>query len=166
MELYARYAWAIDSGDPDAYAGNFIEGGNLFNFTGHEEIKAYLRNFVETDTAYPGAQHLVSQFVIEGNTEEAHARAYVIRCNRVPTTTNNQIIFSGFYNDVVVKVDGKWFFKKKTGHVPEELLKKEYNVIPDQEVRRTIPLLWDNGAPRGNATDPVAVSPSAHPRGN
>jgi hypothetical protein len=147
MELYARYAWAIDSGDVDAYVGNFVPDANLFGHVGHAAIRTYYEGFLR-DSAFPGSQHLASQFIIDGDAERARARAYVIRFHRIPGTTNNQVIFLGFYNDVCAKVDGKWYFEVKSGHLPEELQDRELALEPSSAGRTTYPRLWDRGAVR------------------
>lgn len=149
MDLYARYAWSMDSGDLDAFVDCFAPDAEL-NWggppaRGREAIRRTEESFLE-DSGFPGAQHFALQFrFIDGDTSGARVRAYVARLHRIPGTTNSQIIWQGFYTDTVVKLDGRWYYKIKKAHTAEELRQHHYGMEP----RWQPPQFYDLGSPRG-----------------
>jgi hypothetical protein len=129
MDLAARYAWAMDGGDPEAYESVFIPDavhdpgqGRMY---GRDAINAMERAF-PSDSAFPGSKHLVSQFIIEGNTKRANVRMYVARFTSVEHTEAIDVAWMGFYTDTVVKVDDIWYFEQKKAHYPDELRLQQF----------------------------------------
>jgi hypothetical protein len=127
LELYARYAWAMDSGNVDAYVSLFrpdciLDLGSRHH--GQEGVREWHTNFLK-DSGFPGSQHFASQWIMEGNTEKAQTRAYVARLHRLPDTTSSQILWQGYYTDTVVKVDGRWQFQIKKSHWAEDLRRQD-----------------------------------------
>ena len=148
-ELYARYVWAMDSGDLDAFVDCYAPGGRLDvgrSATTPEEIRNWLADFLK-DSAFPGSQHHYNQFVMEGDGRSCQVRAYWVRLYRLPGTTSSQIIAQGYYTDTVVKVDGRWRFLIKRSHPAHELREHKFG----QEPAPTPPVgedsLYDVGAP-------------------
>ena len=69
----------------------------------------------------PGSQHLVSQLVLDGDSERCSARAYVTRTYRMAgrIRNNTMIIWSGYYADSLAKVDGRWVLQEQVGRAWE-----------------------------------------------
>ena len=71
--LYARYSWALDTGDTDGYCALFTEdaeateetsSGELEIRKGRAEIRKLVRKFHDRPD-FPGHQHQMGQFVYE-----------------------------------------------------------------------------------------------------
>src|SRR6478736_9966702 len=74
--LYARYSWALDTGDTDGYVALFTEDaeateetrdGHLEVRKGRDEIRKLVLKFHERPD-FPGHQHQMAQFVLEHDT--------------------------------------------------------------------------------------------------
>ena len=72
-ELYARYSWALDTGDTDGYVALFTKDAIATEETrdrglevrqGHDEIRKLVLKFHDR-ADFPGHQHQMAQFVIE-----------------------------------------------------------------------------------------------------
>src|SRR3990172_8727347 len=44
QQLYARYNYAIDSGDIEAYVALYTPDGSFNSFTGHEGLRTFMKN--------------------------------------------------------------------------------------------------------------------------
>ena len=116
LDLLARYAWAIDSGDVDAYVECFTADAMLkmrsVTSTGHEAIRTYVTGVV-TRPEFPGRQHHHGEVRIEGDGERCRVRSYSTITQRFEDS-EPKIMFLGFYEDVVVKVEGRWLFAERS----------------------------------------------------
>lgn len=118
-DLYARYSWALDTGDTDAYVRLYapdavvienLEDG-VREARGHDEIREFVLRF-HGNPEFPGRQHRTSQLVIlpdpEGREDHWHVRSYVLT-----TETKDGkpplLYWCGAAFDTVAKVDGEWF---------------------------------------------------------
>src|SRR5690348_16286191 len=89
MDLIARYAYTLDSGDLDGYAGNFAPDGVLFeNHQGRDAIRAYVGMLMEQGRAGPlpngdvAYRHFVGSPVIDGSSaERAVVHSYLLWVN-------------------------------------------------------------------------------------
>ena len=119
-ELIARYAWAFDTGDVEAFVGCFTSDGILCEdvfeevdrWAGQDEIRS-MANFFLTLPGFPGRQHMSSQVLIEGTTDRCRVRAFCFVVEARPGQPCT-IPFTGYYDDVAVKVGGRWLFKERT----------------------------------------------------
>ena len=58
MDLLARYARCLDSGDLDGYVSLFTEDATLFGeHTGHQGIRSYVDQVMRRAGGRPGAAH-------------------------------------------------------------------------------------------------------------
>lgn len=73
FELYARYSWALDTGDTDGYVALFTEDcaateeardGTLEVLHGKDEIRRLVLKFHDWPN-FPGNQHQMAQFLFE-----------------------------------------------------------------------------------------------------
>src|ERR1700694_5204063 len=78
MDLIARYAYTLDSGDLDGYVNNFAPDGVLFErHRGQAQIRAYVRMLMDQGRAGPlpngdvAYRHFVGSPVIDGNAGNA-----------------------------------------------------------------------------------------------
>jgi hypothetical protein len=146
MDLAARYAWAMDGGQPEGYASVFVPDAvhdpGQGRYLGREAIRDMERGF-PTDTAFPGTKHLVSQFIIEGNTRRASVRMYVARFTNVPGTNSVEVAWTGYYTDTVVKVGGRWYFEQKKAHYPDEMMLGQFGQEEAPGLRHNPPQLHD-----------------------
>lgn len=86
MERVARYSWAIDSGDMDAYLDCFMEDGWIehplpdgrpHRFEGHQGIRRWLEeNFRGRPSQTYGHQHQLSALVMAAEGREVRLKAY------------------------------------------------------------------------------------------
>lgn len=86
MERIAKYSWAIDSGDMDAYLDCFMEDATLGHpsrdgrsarFKGHAGIKAFLdENFKQRPSQTYGHQHDFSALVMVPEGRDVRVKAY------------------------------------------------------------------------------------------
>jgi hypothetical protein len=148
MELYARYAWAVDSGDLEELEKVVTEDARLIyigrDFIGRDGAREMLANFLK-DTGIPGSQHFYGDFIITGTGTEAHVRAYVARMYRMPRTSHGQMLWQGYYTDTCVKRDGAWFIHVRAAHPAESMRDQDFSqgqppVWP--------PSLYHQGSPR------------------
>ena len=72
-ELYARYSWALDTGDTDGYVAMFTDDAETTEETasgrieirkGHEAIRTLVLKFHDRPD-FPGHQHQMGQFVFD-----------------------------------------------------------------------------------------------------
>jgi hypothetical protein len=119
-ELLARYAWAFGSGDVEGFVACFADDAVLAEdvfevedrWTGGADIRA-MAEFYFSRPGFPGRQHHVTHILIEGvglSCCNVKAFCFVTYCRDEPPFT---IRFAGYYNDVVVKREGRWVFQSR-----------------------------------------------------
>lgn len=123
-ELYARYSWALDTGDTEGYVALFTEdatateetaSGELEVRQGRDEIRRLVLKFHER-ADFPGHQHQMAQFVFEpdpkSRADHWQVRSYAwATINHPPDPPH--LHWCGHIRDVVAKVDGKWLIAEK-----------------------------------------------------
>lgn len=123
-ELYARYSWALDTGDTEGYLDLFTEDaeateetatGELEVRKGREEIRKLVLKFHERPD-FPGHQHQMAQFVFEPD-PEGRADHWVVRSyawatiNRPPAAP--YLHWCGHIRDVVCRTGDGWKIRSK-----------------------------------------------------
>ena len=112
-ELAARYSWADDTADGEAFADVFTPDGIFksarHNARGHAELAALGRSIAPEPPL--GIQHWITNLVLEGDTERAHGRCYFV----LHGSERGQVSSSslGYYEDELVKHDGRWRFAQR-----------------------------------------------------
>jgi uncharacterized protein (TIGR02246 family) len=120
-ELYARYCWALDTGDTDGYCALFTEeaeateetaSGELEVRKGRDEIRKLVLKFHERPD-FPGHQHQMAQLVFEpAGPDRWIVRSYAwATINRPPV--HPFLHWCGHIRDVVAKEDGEWKIASK-----------------------------------------------------
>ncbi|MDB5671396.1 MAG: snoaL-like domain protein [Alphaproteobacteria bacterium] len=119
QELVARYAWSFDTGDVEGFVGCFAKDATLCEdvfdevdqWEGLDQIRSMAEHFF-AHPGFPGRQHHASQLLIEGSTERCRVRAFCFVIEPRPDQPC-LVVFSGYYDDVAVKVDGQWLFQER-----------------------------------------------------
>ena len=124
QDLYARYCWALDTGDTDGYVALFAEDAEIVEETrdggldvrrGRDEVKALVLKFHERPD-FPGHQHVMAQFVFEddpqGRPDHWVVRSYAWATENHPPAPP-RLYWCGHVRDVVAKVDGTWLIRSK-----------------------------------------------------
>lgn len=111
IQLTATFDNAMDLEDVEKYLTTFIEDGELSGFWGSTAGKENLRaQFPELlDSFARGRRHLLTNHEIEGDGDTATMFCYLTVFNR----DDNGMAGSGTFNDELVKINGRWFFKKR-----------------------------------------------------
>lgn len=122
-DLYARYSWALDTGNTEAYVRLYTPDAVILEnvpdgvrrVEGRDAIREFTLRF-HGNPDFPGRQHRISQIVIspdrEGRTDRLRVRSYVIA-----TDTKNGyepvVFWCGYGEDVVAKVGGEWLIETR-----------------------------------------------------
>lgn len=143
-DLMARYLFAIDYFDWDAYVATFAEDGELEfasgTTKGREAIRKTVMSFTEsigkyyhTEDGKPAKlRHVVLQSSIRVEGDRAWARTlWVEMANHGPGDTMKMGTY-GIYEDELTRVDGHWLFAKR--RVLNEFIPKR-NSGPKNPVR-------------------------------
>ncbi|WP_370328289.1 nuclear transport factor 2 family protein [Euzebya sp.] len=117
-ELIAAAAWALDTGDADAFVGTFTDDATLDMgevHHGRDAIRRFVDAFVADDLSYPRGQHLVTGTVITPDSGGAVARSYVTRVHRLPMggRGNTQVVWTGYAVDAVSRTQEGWRFASR-----------------------------------------------------
>ena len=118
IELFAKYAWAIDLADPELAVSCFAEDGYFDHLwqgrvQGHEAILKNLESlWYDRQSWWYGRQHLFSHFLIEADQPDLAKVKSFFQIIQFNTDYNTNFVFGiGTRSDTVVKQDGKWLFK-------------------------------------------------------
>jgi hypothetical protein len=120
-DLFAAYAWALDTGDPEALAMCFAPDGKAIEevfeepdvWEGREGVRALGRHYRDSP-GFPGRQHHVTmpQYeMLSPDRVKSRSFAFVTECHGEPPMV---LRFSGYYQDEIVRLDGGWLFASRT----------------------------------------------------
>jgi len=111
LDLLARYNYAIDDGDGDAWAASFTQDGVFTSpsgiFAGREALRKFANEYQR------GGLHVTSNHIITGDGNDAKMRCY-LQLVTAPRGEKPEIRFCGRYADVLVKTGAGWRFKTRT----------------------------------------------------
>ena len=112
-DLFARYAWAVDTGDVEAFVPLFTPDAVILDPNGRFDAEtggpAAFVELMRGNPTFPGRQHWVGQLVLEGDTESITARSFAIVPSLHRTGATNLHLVA-WYEDELRKVDGRWLF--------------------------------------------------------
>ncbi len=122
--LYARYCWALDTGDTEGYLALFTEDAEAVEESaahglevrkGREEIRKLVLRFHQRPD-FPGHQHQMEQFLFEpdpkGRPDHWQVRTYAwATINHPPEPPH--LHWCGHVRDIVAKVGGEWLIAEK-----------------------------------------------------
>jgi hypothetical protein len=146
MELFAKYAWGIDTGNIEAVISCFAEDGYLDHLwqgklQGREALRrAFEELWYDRPSWWVGRQHLANHFLIEREGEGARVKAFFSILQYNVDYRTNFVFGIGTWDNFCVKRDGKWMFKSVyinawTGpdKVPWFGEKRAYSAQPPQQ---------------------------------
>ena len=143
-DLMARYLFAIDYSDWDAYVATFAPDGELTfasgTSKGREAIKVAVTKFAEgigkfyhtADGKPAKLRHIILQSVIRVEGDHAWARSQWLEMANHGEGDQPKIGTYGIYEDELKKVNGEWLFAKR--NVLNEFIKNR-NSGPSNPVR-------------------------------
>lgn len=119
QDLMARYGWALDTGDVDAFVACFAPDGVMIEevfedpdiWEGHDGIRQLAEHY-RGIANFPGRQHYCANMLVTPIGEDrAHVRSFalVTECQGEPPYP---LRFCGYYDDELVRLDGQWYFAK------------------------------------------------------
>ncbi|HSW15926.1 MAG TPA: nuclear transport factor 2 family protein [Ramlibacter sp.] len=119
-DLLARYGWALDTGDVDAFVDCFLPDGAMIEevfedpdvWEGRAGIRALAEHYRSIPN-FPGRQHYAANVLVTPTGEgRAHVRSFalVTECQGEPPY---KLRFCGYYEDEIVRLEGQWYFAKR-----------------------------------------------------
>lgn len=123
QDLYARYAYAYDAGDAEAWAALFTAQGS-FGRAGEEPVvgaEALARFVVDNLGASPGVSHHTTNVLVEADGEAARGHAYALVI-RVAEDGSVRLRNVGAYEDRFERTHEGWRFAARvfTSMLPAE----------------------------------------------
>ena len=120
LDLFARYAWAYDCGDADAYAQTFTPDGVLadgadLRAQGREAIAAAIQTFFDMRGANAW-QHHNDHLRLDGAGDECTVHSYWAVIEHRLQDDQYRVASMGWYESRCRKVDGVWLFSERTFH--------------------------------------------------
>ncbi len=124
-DLMARYLFAIDYADWDAYVGTFAPDGELTFASGTSKGREAIRKavtsfatrigeFYHTADGKPAKlRHVILQSSIRVEGSHAWARSLWLEMANHGPNDEPKIGTYGLYEDEMVKIDGQWLFAKR-----------------------------------------------------
>ena len=115
-QLYGKYVWAFDLGDPMAYADTYTPDGFIrvdradargIPTVGHDNLAAFAKRYHETNGPYP--RHWNSGLVITPTADGAHGTCYLVVFN----VNTRDVMLTGRYQDTLKKTAEGWRFAKR-----------------------------------------------------
>jgi hypothetical protein len=125
QNLSNRYMVAVDAGDIETVMSTWAEDGVLEWVYGVEHGKAAIRKAMsgfgggravtipEGATSRPRTRHQIINHVIDVNGDKATTIAYWFALTNNTPQKDVQLLYFGHYEDQLVRVNGKWLFKKR-----------------------------------------------------
>lgn len=120
QDLFARYSWALDTGEPDALAATFAPDGRLIEevfeepdiWEGRAGVHAMSRHYMASPN-FPGRQHHATMPLYEPlGPDRCNAKSFVF-VTEVHGEPPMVLRFSGYYLDELVRLDGEWLFQSR-----------------------------------------------------
>lgn len=110
QQLYARYNFAIDSGDPEGWAGTFTDDGQFATMTGRAALVKFASDWHERGQTMK-LRHWVTNIVITPSVDGVTGKCYYYLLDIAAKPP--QVGGGGTYEDVLVKTSNGWRFKKR-----------------------------------------------------
>jgi hypothetical protein len=106
QQLYARYNWAIDAGDVEAYVALYTPDGSFNTFNGADGLRTFMKG-----RAAGTRRHWNSNLVITPSPEGANGKVYLALVD--VALKPPAISAAARYEDRLVKTSGGWRFKSR-----------------------------------------------------
>lgn len=109
-QLYAKYNWAIDTGDAEGWADTFTADGAFNNFTGREALVGFVNRFANGANGL-SRRHWNTNLKIEGDGKTATGAVYLMLMD--VSTKPASIVTMATYSDKLVKTENGWRFTQR-----------------------------------------------------
>lgn len=112
QQLYAAYNHAADRGDGTAFGGCFTPDGR-FDMGGSvaEGFDAISKFAEQIPVMMPGARHIVTNILLQGDGDRATGRAYLMLVGT--KSAPPAIAMTGSYEDRLVRAGNEWRFSER-----------------------------------------------------
>ena len=112
IDLCSVYNYTVDQADGEGWAATFTEDG-VFNgpagqAEGREALVAFCGQLAE---AFPGGMHFTDNHLFEVDGDVCEHKCFLDF--KVPSPDGSVASVLLGYEDIVVKVDGEWLFKRR-----------------------------------------------------
>jgi len=126
MDLQGRYLFAMDFHDAETYANTFAEDGVIDWAQGEVKGRKAIYEFMASGTynptrnAEPGkwpaaSRHFITNQVIKVKGNRATALTYWFQATNNTADRRTMVLgLFGHYEDELLKIKGRWYFKKRT----------------------------------------------------
>ncbi|HET6501721.1 MAG TPA: nuclear transport factor 2 family protein [Amycolatopsis sp.] len=119
MELFARYAWGLNTGDADAVVACFAEDGYLEHqpqgrFSGERIRDLLAQLWYDKAGWFIGRQHLANHFLMTPEGPDVRVKAFFSILQHNLDYRTNFVFGLGNWDNLCTKVDGGWLFKSLT----------------------------------------------------
>jgi hypothetical protein len=118
QELFAIYAWGLNTGDLDQVLSTFAEDGSMEHlpqgvFQGRDQLKVLFEHlWYDKPGWFIGRQHLANHFIMTPLSEqEMHVKAYYSILQYNLDYRTNFVFGLGNWDNVLTKASGEWLFK-------------------------------------------------------
>jgi hypothetical protein len=114
-ELFAIYAWALDTGNVEIWESLFTEDALIEDPRGEFQGTANVREFLEDlrrNPTFPGRQHWIGQTVLEGDAQTCRAKSFAV-VTALHRTGATNVHLVAWYDDVMVKAERGWIFQQR-----------------------------------------------------
>lgn len=116
IDLFARYARALDEGDVDGIASCFshtaeVDSPIVGKYAGREGIRKFAARYSQFRKQRGQTRHFITNIEarVEGNTANAHA--YLMCC--ITRDGKSEVIPPSVYECVLTRIDGQWLFERR-----------------------------------------------------
>ena len=133
LDVLARYSRALDTADCEGYAVLFAPHGVCAiagdEYVGREAIAAYIKRLTGVET-WAGFRHHNTQVLFEAGDGErcrvsCHSTIMVLHRDGTVETR-----LQGFYRDVMVKLEGLWYFAERRWELWDLDKLESYRTVP------------------------------------
>ncbi len=100
---------------------------------GHAALREFARNYEVSRQRMPNARHFMTNVATEVAGDTATCRSYVQITTSDPRGV--RFVFTGQYDDILVKVGGNWKFKERRG-IPDTSLAETAAYRSEQAARK------------------------------
>jgi hypothetical protein len=126
LNLQGRYLFAMDFHDAETYASTFAEDGVIDWAGGVIEGRKAIYEFMSSGTYNPtsnaeegewpaASRHFITNQVIKVEGDTAKAFTYWFQATNNTADRRTMVLgLFGHYEDELAKIDGQWYFKKRT----------------------------------------------------
>jgi len=126
VNLMGRYSFALDFRDAETYVSTFTEDGVLVWAQGETKGRKALYDMIASGVYNPtrdaeegkwpaASRHFILNQVIEVEGNTAKACSYWFQATNNPADRRTMVLgLFGHYEDELLKIKGRWYFKKRT----------------------------------------------------